>query len=106
MRNAEVSAMLDSFYTSAIQPPPNVRALKTSGRKANLLRPMAVVLLACGGLTARAQFPLDGFDPNANGTVRVVVVQPDGKILLGGDFTTLSPNGGSTTTRNHMARLN
>ena len=34
---------------------------------------------------------LDGFDPNANGAVRVVVVQPDGKILIGGDFTTLSP---------------
>ena len=37
---------------------------------------------------------LDGFDPNANGAVLVVVVQPDGKILLGGDFTTFSPNGG------------
>ena len=49
---------------------------------------------------------LDGFDPNANGTVHVVVVQPDGKILIGGDFTTLSPNGGAPVTRNHIARLN
>ncbi|MGZ4984662.1 MAG: kelch repeat-containing protein [Chthoniobacterales bacterium] len=52
------------------------------------------------------QSALDGFDPNANGRVRVVVVQPDGKILLGGDFTTLSPNGGAPVTRNYIARLN
>jgi len=52
------------------------------------------------------QAALDGFDPNANGTIRVVVVQPDGKILIGGSFTTLSPNGGATVTRNCMARLN
>ena len=44
---------------------------------------------------ARGQSALDGFDPNANGPVNVVVVQPDGKILIGGDFTTLSPNGGA-----------
>ena len=46
------------------------------------------------------------FDPNANGAVRVVVVQPDGKILIGGEFTTVSPNGGGAVTRNHIARLN
>ena len=56
--------------------------------------------------TARAQSALDGFDPNANGIVRVVVVQPDGKILIGGEFTTLSPNGGVAVTRNRIARLN
>ena len=49
---------------------------------------------------------LDGFDPNADGPVRVVVVQSDGKVLIGGDFTTLSPNGGAAVTRNHIARLN
>ncbi len=38
--------------------------------------------------------------------IRVVVVQPDGKILIGGDFTTLSPNGGVPVTRNRIARLN
>ena len=54
----------------------------------------------------RGQSALDGFDPNANGAVRVVVVQPDGKILIGGDFTTLSPNGGAPVTRNRIARLN
>ncbi len=48
-----------------------------------------------------AQSALDGFDPNANGAVRAVVVQPDGKILFGGDFTTI---GGFT--RNRIARFN
>jgi uncharacterized delta-60 repeat protein len=68
------------------------------------------VLLVGGATAALGQSALDGFDPNANGDllgdVRVMVVQPDGKILLGGDFTTLSPNGGAAITRNHIARLN
>ncbi|HYJ05517.1 MAG TPA: delta-60 repeat domain-containing protein [Chthoniobacterales bacterium] len=53
-----------------------------------------------------AQSALDGFDPSANGEIRIVVVQPDGKILIGGDFTTLAPNGGGAVTRNRVARLN
>jgi len=64
------------------------------------------LLLAGGAAAARGQSALDGFDPNANGLVRVVVVQPDGKILLGGDFTSLSPNGGLAVTRNRLARIN
>src|SRR5207253_2483492 len=69
---------------------------------------MALVGLALAGGAAAVcgQSALDGFDPNANGVVRVVVVQSDGKILIGGDFTTLSPNGGAAVTRNHIARLN
>ena len=48
-----------------------------------------------------------GFDPNANNQVYSLAVQADGKILLGGDFTTLQPNGAPTpTTRNHIARVN
>jgi beta-propeller uncharacterized protein DUF5122 len=38
--------------------------------------------------------------------VWVVVIQPDGKILLGGDFTTLSPNGGVAVTHNRITWLN
>ena len=64
------------------------------------------VLLGSGAAAVRGQSALDGFDPNANGVVRVVVVQPDGKILIGGDFTTLAPNGGAAVTRNRIARLN
>ncbi|MEO8077875.1 MAG: delta-60 repeat domain-containing protein, partial [Acidobacteriota bacterium] len=41
------------------------------------------------------------FNPGANGDVRVIVVQPDGKILVGGGFTTLG--GGA---RNRIGRLN
>src|SRR5437899_8961708 len=69
---------------------------------------MAVVGLALAGGAAvvRGQSALDGFDPNANDSVYVAVVQPDGKILIGGNFTTLSPNGGAAVTRNHIARLN
>jgi uncharacterized delta-60 repeat protein len=74
----------------------------------HILVKMTAMLLLLLAVTARmrAQSPLDGFDPNANGRVHVVVVQPDGKILLGGGFTTLSPNGGPAVTRNRIARLN
>ena len=47
------------------------------------------------------QSALDGFDPNANGTINVVVVQPDGKILIGGEFSSVLG-----VTRNNIARLN
>ena len=47
------------------------------------------------------------FDPNANGPIRALVLQPDGRIVIGGDFTSLQPNGAATTTtRNRVARLN
>src|ERR1700693_6382170 len=75
-------------------------------KKVRKLRAMTVMLLVLTAAAVRGQSALDGFDPNANGTVRVVFVQPDGKILIGGDFTTLSPSGGATVTRNHIARLN
>src|SRR5438552_7921012 len=45
-------------------------------------------------------------DPNANGDVNAIALQPDGKILVGGFFTTLSPNGGAAVTRNRIARFN
>src|SRR5438128_2352427 len=64
---------------------------------------MALVGLALvgGAAAVRGQSALDGFDPNANDSVYVAVVQPDGKILIGGNFTSI---GGQT--RNHIARLN
>src|SRR5438067_10693784 len=75
-------------------------------RKAALLLFSIAVLLAGGATAVRGRSALDGFDPNANGTVVAVVVQPDGKILIGGGFSTLSPNGGAAVTRNRIARLN
>src|ERR1700688_334309 len=74
--------------------------------KATLFLFFVGVLLAAGAAAVRGQSALDGFDPNANDAVHAVIVQPDGKILIGGEFTTLSPNGGPTVTRNHIARLN
>src|SRR6185437_1814069 len=61
---------------------------------------LLVALLVCLPSTSRAQL-VDGFDPNANNDVRVLAVQADGKILAGGDFTSI---GGQT--RNQIARLN
>ena len=47
-----------------------------------------------------------GFDPKANSIVNSVAVQADGKVLLGGAFATLQPNGAaSATARNFFARL-
>jgi uncharacterized delta-60 repeat protein len=75
-------------------------------KKVRKLFAMTVMLLVSMAAAVRGQSALDGFDPNANGAIQVVVVQPDGKILLGGAFTTLSPNGGAAVTRNRIARLN
>ncbi len=48
-----------------------------------------------------------GFDPKVNGSVHNVAVQADGKVLLGGFFSTLQPNGaGTATARNNIARVN
>ncbi|MGI8967189.1 MAG: delta-60 repeat domain-containing protein, partial [Limisphaerales bacterium] len=80
-------------------------AMKPFPNKVTLLLFTIVLLLTGGAATVRGQSPLDGFDPNANNLVRVVVVQPDGKIIIGGDFTSLAPNG-SAVPRNYIARLN
>ncbi len=46
-----------------------------------------------------------GFDPKANRWVYSVAEQADGKVLLGGWFSTLQPNGAATpTTRWRIAR--
>src|ERR1700716_3442548 len=83
-----------------------MRATTSKAKKATLFLFSVAVLLAGGAAAVRGQSMLDGFDPNANLQLRVVVVQPDGEILLGGGFTTLSPYGGVAVTRNHIARLN
>ena len=46
-----------------------------------------------------------GFNPKSNFEVNSVAVQADGKILIGGRFSTLQPNGAaSPTTRMNIAR--
>jgi uncharacterized delta-60 repeat protein len=47
------------------------------------------------------------FNPDANKAVSVLTLQPDGKILIGGNFDTLQPGGtGNVTTSPDFARLN
>lgn len=64
--------------------------------------PLALVvgLLVATASAAYSQSP-DTFNPGANGTVLAMAVQPDGKILIGGSFTTVA-----STPRNFLARLN
>ncbi len=60
-------------------------------------------------LVAQSNTPssADGFDPNVNGIVYALAIQTDGKILVGGNFTSLQPNGaGTPVTRNNLARVN
>src|SRR6266436_1489934 len=60
---------------------------------------LSVHTLALAAL-AQSPFP-DSFNPGANGSVFCLAVQADGKILVGGFFTTL---GGQS--RNYIGRLN
>ena len=47
------------------------------------------------------------YNPNANGNVLTSVLQPDGRLIIGGAFTTLQPNGAADwTLRKYAARLN
>ena len=46
------------------------------------------------------------FNPGTNGPVLAVAVQPDGKILAGGNFTFVGGGIGTTTARSHIARFN
>ncbi|MEG0923252.1 MAG: delta-60 repeat domain-containing protein, partial [Comamonas sp.] len=66
-----------------------------------VLASMVFVLSPLWLVPAHAQSAIDGFNPDANGTVNSVAVQPDGKVLVGGAFTQV---GGQT--RNRLARLN
>ncbi|MEO7598016.1 MAG: putative Ig domain-containing protein [Opitutus sp.] len=69
------------------------------------LRWFGFALIAFVSPLVRAEGAADGFDPNVNGNVYAVLVQPDGKILIGGKFGTIQPNGGAAITRNNIARL-
>src|SRR6266853_67915 len=64
---------------------------------------MPIVLLAEEG---RAQSAVDGFDPGADRNVKALAVQPDGKIIVGGTFSTLGGGGTGTSVRNHIGRVN
>ena len=68
---------------------------------------LAILVSLSATLSARSlTVPNDGFDPNANGTVNVLQLQPDGKILMGGYFTSLHPYGTPLSGHAYLARLN
>ena len=48
----------------------------------------------------------DSFDPGAGGIVDAIAVQADGKIVVGGSFSTLGGGGSGTTPRFNIGRLN
>jgi hypothetical protein len=62
---------------------------------------MPLLLLLLPQAEIHGQCVHDVFNPNANSAVEVVIVQPDGKVLIGGDFTKVLG-----VRRNHIARLN
>ena len=65
----------------------------------SFLRLLALAALAHFA-SARAESPVDGFNPNANNRADVIALQPDGKILVGGAFTNVAGQ-----PRTHLARL-
>ena len=69
-------------------------------------RPFVILLIVAAASLSQAQSIADAFDPGANGIVQALAVQPDGKILVGGLFTTLGGGGTGTTIRNFIGRLN
>ena len=71
------------------------------------LRMAAVALMAASGAVLDAQSSAaDGFSPNPNGVVNVIVTQPDGRILVGGFFTQLQPGAGIVAQNAYLARVN
>ena len=56
---------------------------------------------------ARCEHRSGGFvQPDANDIVFTIAIQADNKVLVGGLFTTVAPNGGAAVTRNRIARMN
>ncbi|HZJ37717.1 MAG TPA: hypothetical protein VFD18_00985 [Chthoniobacterales bacterium] len=71
-----------------------------------LLRLAASLAVLLGATHLQAQSALDGFKVKVNGSVQAVVVQPDGKILIGGSFAEIVTQSGETILRNKLARIN
>jgi uncharacterized delta-60 repeat protein len=71
----------------------------SKGRYSVLFLLFSLMVFVLPGISY-AQSAKDGFNPDANSSVSALAVQGDGKILVGGDFTSIG--GGS---RNYIARL-
>src|SRR5437879_3500634 len=76
----------------------NEVSVRSIGRAASALWLGCVLLPA---LPAQSS-PIDGFNPYVIGTVRCAALQRDGKIIIGGSFTSV----GGWLARTNIARLN
>ena len=83
------TASLNSYHIS----------IRSIGKSLGLLV-FGLLLTTLVNVTARGQ-RADNFNPNVDSTVFAIELQPDGKILIGGAFTSV---GGQT--RNQVARVN
>ncbi|MEO6244917.1 MAG: delta-60 repeat domain-containing protein, partial [Opitutaceae bacterium] len=72
---------------------------RSAGR--SLLRAAACLAATSAALFAQTPSAADGFDPDVDGNVYVAVAQPDGRLLIGGQFGTVRG-----FPRNNLARLN
>src|SRR5207302_3498710 len=108
---------IDTKFDPNLNAAVNTLAVQSDGKiiiggSFNLLRPNGTLVTATRNRLARlnADGTLDAtFDPNANGTVLSLALQADGKILVGGPFTTFTPNGAAVDKwiqRKYAARLN
>jgi len=73
------------------------------------IRIAGLAMLAATGSELGAQNPFpstDGFNPNPDSIVTTLALQPDGKILMGGYFSQVTPVGSPASGHNHIARLN
>lgn len=92
---------LDALANHCLSPSPNNLPNLRMKFSAIIKVIFLAVLIALGPKVIAAPGDLDlGFNPNANGMVYAAAQQPNGKIIIGGGFTTI---GG--VTRNRLARL-
>src|SRR5438132_64534 len=74
--------------------------------KEHAMRAAAVVCAVLGLSVPAGAQSVDGFNPGANSGVYAIAVQPDGKVLVVGNFTTLGGGGSGSTARHCIGRLN
>jgi uncharacterized delta-60 repeat protein len=103
--NPNASASVDAI---AVQPDGKILAVGSFAGQNSIGGQFRNLIARLDPITGLA----DSFDPNANQApccfaphVSAVAVQSDGKVLVGGGFTGLKPNGGAQVTRTGFARL-
>ncbi len=80
--------------------------IKAAANKLTSWRWVVALTLAGAAPSVSGQIVLDSFNPSIAPDIRALVVQPDGKILVGGDFSFVTPAGGVRIARRNIARLN